>query len=229
MDRPVTIAIANDYEIVVVGIASALAPYGDRVEVVELDSSVPVERSVDLVLYDSFGQAQGHALDVPSIVRDSGGRLVVYTWNCDVDLVQESLAAGAAGYVQKTVTAEQLVDALERIHAGEAVVPEGCEGADVIIGDYPGDDAGLSQREAEVLALVCQGLSNDEVAARALIGANTVKTYIRSLYRKIGVTTRSQAVLWGVDHGFRPDKARQVKLSGGHGWRDVGSPTGQGG
>ena len=60
-----------------------------------------------------------------------------------------------------------------------------------------------------MLALICQGLSNQEITERAFLGLNTVKTYIRSLYRKIGVDSRTRALLWGIDHGFRPDHVRR--------------------
>ncbi len=206
--EPIRVAIANDYEIVVVGIAGVLQRFSDRVNVVELDSSLPVQAEADLVLYDSFGQMQGASLDVESVVGSSGGRLVVFSWNVQPELVEESLAAGAAGYISKSVTGERLVELLERVCAGERVVPETTDAADGAFGHWPGDDHGLSPREAEVLALICQGLGNDEIADRAYLSINTVKTYVRTLYRKIGVESRTRALLWGIDHGFRPDRSR---------------------
>ena len=53
--------------------------------------------------------------------------------------------------------------------------------------------------------MITQGLGNGEIADRMFTSINTVKTYIRTAYRKIGVNSRTRAVLWGVDHGFRPD------------------------
>ena len=53
-----------------------------------------------------------------------------------------------------------------------------------------------------MLTLITQGLSNQEIADRAFLGINTVKTYIRTAYRKIGAGSRTQAVLWGIQHGF---------------------------
>ena len=105
------------------------------------------------------------------------------------------------------MTAEELADALERIHRGETgvVSTDYPPSADVDLGDWPGRDHGLSAREAEVIALITQGLGNDEIASRMFTSINTVKTYIRTAYRKIGVDSRTRAVLWGVDHGFRPD------------------------
>lgn len=212
-DRPpLRLAIVNDYEIVVAGVAAMLAPFSDRIEVVELDARMPVATEVDLVLYDSFGQRQGAAMDLSPLVGEeaaSEARLVIYSWNTRPELVAQALAHGAHSYLSKSLTSEQLVEALERVHGGEQVTPEPAdEGAEMGGGQWPGEEHGLSPREAEVLALICQGLSNQEITERAFIGMNTVKTYIRTLYAKIGVASRSQAVLWGLDHGFRPDRVR---------------------
>ena len=53
-----------------------------------------------------------------------------------------------------------------------------------------------------------QGKSNDDVAALTFLSKNSIKSYIRSAYRKIGASSRTQAVLWGIDHGFKPDHRR---------------------
>ena len=105
------------------------------------------------------------------------------------------------------MTAAELVTALEDIDAGE-VVAVSRPVPDVVPGDWPGRDVGLSAREAEVLALITQGLTNELIARHTYLSANSVKSSIRSAYRKIGVTSRSQAVLWGVRHGFLPDVSR---------------------
>ena len=67
----------------------------------------------------------------------------------------------------------------------------------------PGAPAGLSRRESEIVGLLTLGLSNQEIAQRCYLSVNSVKTYIRTAYRKMGVKSRTQAVLWAVDHGFR--------------------------
>jgi len=81
--------------------------------------------------------------------------------------------------------------------------------------DWPGRREGLTDREAEILALITQGKSNAEVAALTYLSPNTIKSYIRTLYRKIDVDSRTQAVLWGVNNGFLPDHHRIEHWRGG--------------
>ncbi len=133
-------------------------------------------------------------------------KVVVYTWNFAPELIISAQDQGVHGYLSKTLPARELVAALERIHAGEQVVsePAGRIGATIAL-DWPGRKEGISDRESEILALITQGKDNSEVAALTYLSPNTIKSYIRSIYRKIGVTSRTQAVLWGVKHGFMPD------------------------
>ncbi len=207
--EPVRIALMNDYEIVVEGLARLLEPYRDRIALVEFDSGRSVARPVDLVLYDTFAQEQGHRVAARELLAEGGaGKVVLYSWNLHDELVRAALDRGASGYLSKGMTAAQLVAALERVHAGE-VVTDTSPTRSESTGDWPGRREGLSAREAEVLALITQGLRNDEIARRTYLSINSVKTYIRSAYRKIGVTRRPEAVLWGVRHGFEPDTLRR--------------------
>ena len=207
---PVRVALVNDYEIVVQGLARLLEPYRDRVRLVELDSRMPVAAPVDVVLYDTFAQDQADRADLEHLLLPGHtAKVVVYSWNVHDELVAAARSAGVAGYVSKGSTAPDLVAALEEVHAGRRV-EDPREARDGGSGDWPGREHGLSAREAEVVALITQGLSNDEIARRTYLSINSVKTYIRSAYRKIGVTRRSQAVLWGVRHGFEPDTVRRA-------------------
>ena len=207
---PVRIAIVNDYEIVVAGVAAMLEPFSDRIDIVELDAGAQVASEVDVVLYDTFGQVQGDGIDLEDLIRGSGAKVCVFSWNLQEGLVERALKRGARGYLSKALTAREIVEALEKVHAGEIVhdtrveVEAGSQGA------WPGREHGLTQRESEVLALITQGLTNQEIAQSAYISINSVKTYIRTAYRKMGVERRAQAVLWGIKHGFEPDEVRHV-------------------
>ena len=212
-DVPIRVAVVNDYEIVVAGIAAMLAPHHDRIHVVELDSGLPVlTADVDVILYDTFAALQGDGVDLEDLVRDTRARVVNFSWNVQDAVVAKAIRRGAAGYLSKGLDAEQVVKAIEAVHAGETVTPPlSDEPAEQdAAGEWPGHEAGLSAREAEVLALITQGLSNQEIADRTYLSINSVKTYIRTAYRKIDVTRRSQAVAWGTTHGFEPDRMRSV-------------------
>ena len=206
---PVRVALMNDYDIVVQGLARMFEPFRDRVHLVELDSRMPVQRQVDVVLYDTFAQDQADRASIAEMLADGAAdRIVLYSWNTHEALAQAALDRGASGYLSKGMSAADLVAALERIHAGSQVVDR-TDTQDDDTGDWPGRAEGLSAREAEVIALITQGLRNEDIAQRTYLSINSVKSYIRSAYRKIGVERRSQAVLWGVQHGFEPDTLRR--------------------
>ena len=65
-----------------------------------------------------------------------------------------------------------------------------------------------------MLALITQGRSTRDIAGTLYIGVNSVKTHTQKVFRKIGVSTRTEAALWGVDHGFRPDRSSRDDWSG---------------
>jgi DNA-binding NarL/FixJ family response regulator len=207
---PLTVALVDDYDVVVKGVANMLEPYRDRVLVAELDSAMAVEDAVDIVLYDSFAQPESDHGEIGVLVANPrASRVVVYTWNFHPELVESARRHGAQGYLSKTLPARELVAALEAVHAGDLVVTEAGGRARGAPGqDWPGRGEGLSEREAEILALITQGKSNADVARLTYLSPNTVKSYIRTIYRKLGVESRTQAVLWGIHHGFTPDHHR---------------------
>jgi DNA-binding NarL/FixJ family response regulator len=176
-----------------------------------------VKDAVDIVLYDSFAQPESDHEEIGTLVANPRAlRVVVYTWNFHPELVESARQRGAHGYLSKTLPARELVAALEAVHAGEVIVSEVGSRARSAPGlDWPGRGEGLSEREAEILALITQGMSNADVARLTYLSPNTVKSYVRTIYRKLGVGSRTQAVLWGVHHGFTPDHHRIEHWRGG--------------
>lgn len=181
--RPLRIALVNDYEVVVAGVASLLESYADRVEVVELDLNSGPTQPVDIAVYDPFA-ATATAADLRGLfATDQVTHLVAYSFIDDEQAVGDYIAAG-----------ERVVE-LAKAPAGEPLMPA-----------WPGQEFGLTERESEILGFIAQGLSNDEIARTCYLSINTVKTYIRAAYRKAGVATRAQAVAWALRHGFRPER-----------------------
>jgi NarL family two-component system response regulator LiaR len=224
---PLRLAIIDDYELIVAGLASAVSELGPQVRVVELMNRLPAVSDVDVLLVDTFAMVSGGAYDVATLsrhARETGAKLAVYSWVVDPGSVQRALAQGADGYLWKGLSTGGLLVALESVRAGQVVTPP----SDAVVdtqGDaaeagtvsWPGQDFDLSPREAEVLALIAKGLSNEQIARELFLGINTVKTYIRTGYRKIGVASRTQAVLWALDHGFALQAKRAFPAAGGDG------------
>jgi DNA-binding NarL/FixJ family response regulator len=207
---PISVALVNDYDVVLEGLARMLDRYRDRVVVVEIDANEGVEDVADIVLYDNFAQPESDRDEVSTLVANPRARRVaVYTWNFHPELIENARTRGVHGYLSKTLSARDLVAAIEAVHAGEVVISDAPPRARTAAGsDWPGRTEGLTDRESEILALITQGMSNAQVAELTFLSPNTVKSYIRTIYRKIGAGSRTQAVLWGVAHGFSPDHHR---------------------
>jgi DNA-binding NarL/FixJ family response regulator len=214
---PITVALVDDYDVVLMGVANMFDRYRDRVVVAEIDANMSLDDAVDIVLYDSFAQPEADHDEIAALVANPRARrVVVYTWNFHPDLIASAQEKGAHGYLSKTLPARELVTALEAVHAGEKIISDVPPRARSAVGlDWPGRGEGLSDRESEILALITQGKSNAEVAKLTYLSPNTIKSYIRTIYRKIDASSRTQAVLWGVKHGFTPDHNRIEHWKGG--------------
>jgi two-component system, NarL family, response regulator LiaR len=215
-DRPIRVAVVDDYEVVVAGITALLSPYEDRLSVVEVDGDLrPAPGEVDIVLYDTFGHSRDHHdLDVQELSCGGTAKVVIFSWNLEPERVDRALRNGASGYVAKALPAEEIVAALERVHAGETVVPDSVRPAVVAGGGREDvverlvESHHLSHREVDVIALIALGLTNEEIADRLYLSVNTVKSYIRTAYRKLHVDRRAQAVGWAMSHGLVGDVPR---------------------
>jgi DNA-binding NarL/FixJ family response regulator len=212
--RPVSIALVNDHELVVRGLQRMLEEFQDRVRVVELDVNAQVAQDVDVALYDTFSITQVTAGDVDALLKEPRvSSVAVYSWNMHRELVEAAMRKGVRGYLSKSLDGADLVGALEQVAAGdEVVLPRTDVGQEVTASgrDWPGREHGLSARQAEVVSLITQGLSNTDIAERTYLSSNTVKSYIREAYRTMGVSSRTQAVLWGIEHGMMPTRTRIV-------------------
>jgi two-component system, NarL family, response regulator LiaR len=195
----VRVALSNDYEVVLLGLAHMLMGYPDQVQIVDLTTLPKMPHAADVILYDTFGRLPDHDDKLRKIVQENSAKVVVYSWD---DYPEEAARRrGAVGYLHKGLDADALVAAIIAIHDDQ--VPPENEGKNQPIRTWPGQVLGLSERESEMLTYITRELTNDEIARRAFLSVNSVKTHIRNAYRKIGVTRRSQAVAWGYRHGFQ--------------------------
>ena len=215
--KPITVALIDDYDVVLVGLAHMFDAYRDRVIVAEIDANAPLSDPIDIVMYDSFAQPESDHHEIRQLVANPRARqTVVYTWNFHPELIAYAREHGVRGYLSKTLPARELVAALEAVHAGEEVISQPPRRTEMSMAlDWPGRREGITDRESEILALITQGKNNAEVAALTYLSPNTIKSYNRAIYRKIGVSSRTQAVVWGMSNGFTPDHHRIDHWLGG--------------
>ena len=110
-DGPIQVALVDDYDVVVIGVANMLEPYRDRVVVAELDTNKAVEDDVDIALYDSFAQPESDHDEVKTLIDNPHAkRVVIYTWNFHPELVAMARDIGVHGYLSKTLSARELVE-----------------------------------------------------------------------------------------------------------------------
>jgi DNA-binding NarL/FixJ family response regulator len=192
--RRTTVALVNDYEVVLRGVAAMLRPFHDRIDVVELDVDRNPEFRVDLALFDPYGLA-GMGLDRVSSLSDDAnvGRVAIYTWTLTAEQRDAALAAGADGVIAKSLQPNELVDAVLEIAGGGEFVSSEFRVEETPA--WPGHDFGLTLRESEVAALLADGMSNKEIAIALWISQNTVKTHLKAVFQKLDVTTRGQAMV----------------------------------
>jgi DNA-binding NarL/FixJ family response regulator len=213
---PVRLAVIGANHIVMRGIEALASDHHDRVRLVpgpRLDGppgavgppGLPGPEP-DVVLYDAFSlgdlrDGETHEFDL--LVKESSAAVVVLARDLRPDLAARALARGADGCVSLEADAEEIIATVEAAAAGE-LAGDFAPGAGVGTAIRLGEAEGLSAREVEILGLITQGLHNTEIAERCFLSINSVKTYIRHAYRKIGVRDRSQAVVWCLQAGFAP-------------------------
>ncbi|WP_028643081.1 helix-turn-helix transcriptional regulator [Nocardioides sp. URHA0020] len=198
----VRVGLISDQSIVRAGVRSLLGPYADRVTLVEIGPNSDLGEA-HVVLYDVLGLHRGGDRDLEKAVKAHPGRVLAISRELQPGLAARALEMGAVASVSLGIDDAELVEAVEAFAAGHLA-----DGSQADLDNQAdrrrqlGRGVNLSLREREVLSLIVRGLSNGEVADDLFLSINTVKTVIRSVYRKIGATTRAQAVAWGVEHGF---------------------------
>jgi DNA-binding NarL/FixJ family response regulator len=202
------VAVANEFELIVAGLAGMLSPFADRLELADaIVIDQPIAGEVDIALYDIFTRAAPVGPALRQLLNKKGvRRAVVYSFEVREEAVREAIDAGASGYLSKATPAEELVAQLERIAGGEVVVamPPVPGPEPIRMRTWPGRNAGLSEREGEVVALAAVGHRNAEIAEALFISVDTVKTHLSRAFRKLGLTNRTQLASFALhDDSFR--------------------------
>ncbi|MGY0390238.1 response regulator transcription factor [Nocardioides sp. WG-D5] len=206
------VAVVSPQEVVMRGLTTMLADYPDRLVVTALPSVRSKAPGVDVILYDTLGLHLADGSDLVHLLQETDANVLIFSRDMRPDLRVKAYSLGAKAWVSMSVHAGELVRAIEMTASGEPIGERE---------DRLGTVAGLTTREVEVLALITQGLSNADIAEKLVVSVNTLKSHIRQAYRKIEVTTRSQAVSWAITHGFAPPDENSVESGASVGARMV--------
>jgi DNA-binding NarL/FixJ family response regulator len=216
MSAPVRVVLVDDHEMVIEGLKAMLTPFASRVQVVGeaigADKAMAVidELAPDIVLCDvRMAGVSGLDLCRDIRARNPGQKVILLSVYDDEQYLFQAIRVGASGYLLKGIGSDELVRQLEGVHAGGSAIDAGlaarsAETAARLQSDqfWPGARHGLTQRESEILSLVVTGASNRGIAAKLIIGEETVKTHLSSIYRKLGVGDRTSAAATALREGI---------------------------
>jgi DNA-binding NarL/FixJ family response regulator len=169
----------------------------------------------DVVLMDlNLGTGSGVDAIVGIAGKVPSTRVLVLSASGAHSDVLEAVKAGASGYLVKSASVEELVDAVRRTAAGDAVFTAGLAG--LVLGEFRRMSTGqqdeditpaLTDRETEVLRLVAKGLSARQIADRLVISHRTVESHVQSTLRKLQLHNRVELARYAIEHGLDDDRA----------------------
>ena len=213
-----TVVIVDDHKLFAEALKSALERLGMKVAGVAT-TAADAERVVgstrpDIVLLD-IGLPEGDGLTLAErlIAQHPRLKVVAVTSSFSSRLVQDALRRGIHGYLTKDASMSQLADSLEAAMRGRVLITQRLaraaaggqgilEGSDFLLADQ------LTEREMEVLGLLVDGTTSDQIAARLGLSRNTVRTHVQAILTKLQVHSRLEAVAFAVRNGLIPKGRR---------------------
>ena len=210
---PIRVLLVDDHELVRQGVASMLAKAEDLTVVGEAKTgreAIETARKElpDVVLMD-VRMPDMDGLEATRRIKEERPRtaVIMVTMHDNPAYLREAVRAGAAGYLLKDVSKDDLVDAIRQVATGGAFIesqmlkgmlsemkPSG--------GATPTAAKNLTKREREILTLVAEGMSNREIAERLVLSPETVKSHVAAILEKLNVSDRTQAAIYAVRNGL---------------------------
>ncbi|GAA3534588.1 response regulator transcription factor [Amycolatopsis ultiminotia] len=213
-ERTISVMVVDDHPIWRDGVARDLAENGFDVRATAPDapSAVRIARTVrpDVVLMDlNLGGTSGveATRELTSAVPDT--RVLVLSASGEHRDVLEAVKAGASGYLVKSASAAELVDAVRRTADGDPVFTAGLAG--LVLGEYrrmadapagTPEPPRLTERETDVLRLVAKGLTARQIAERLVLSHRTVENHVQSTLRKLQLHNRVELARYAIEHGL---------------------------
>lgn len=205
----IKLLIVDDHEMVRLGLTSYFSVLNDIQVVAEAENGAEglekaLEYRPDVILMDLVMDVMNGVESTKKILAAwPEAKIIILTSFIDDEKVYPALEAGAMSYLLKTSSASEIAEAIRRTYLGEEILAERVSEKLAVQNERPSskmphDD--LTTRELEVLSLITEGLSNQEIAERLFITIKTVKTHVSNILAKLQVTDRTQATIYAFKH-----------------------------
>ena len=206
----INVLLVDDHEMVRLGVSSYLSIQEDIEVIGEAENGkIGYEKALslrpDVILMDLVMDEMDGIEATKAILADwPEAKIIIVTSFIDDEKVYPAIEAGAAGYLLKTSTAHEIADAIRATQRGERVLePEvTTKMMDRLTNRTPILHDDLTKREKEVLLLIAEGKSNQEIADELFITLKTVKTHVSNILSKLEVEDRTQATIYAFKHGL---------------------------
>ncbi len=216
MSEPIRIMVVDDHPMWRDSVERDLVAAGFDVVAVAADghqalARFPAARPQVVVLDLQIPGPNGVEVTAQVLQHDPSARVLILSASGEQTDVLEAVKAGATGYLVKSASREELLDAVRRVAAGDTVFTPGLAG--LVLGEFrrmavgpstdPRDE--LTERETEILKMVAKGMSYKQIAERLVISHRTVQNHVQNTLRKLQMNNRVQLTRWAIEHGLDDD------------------------
>ncbi len=212
--EPIRVLIADDHAVVREGLRTLIETEPGMEVVGEAEDGFEAVQKVcnlkpDVILLDIVMPRMNGLEAIQEIKRQCPEmHILVLTSFSDDEMVFPAIKAGALGYLLKNTTPERLLNAIRDVHQGKPSMSSDIAKKLMLElqcdSDLPTTEEPLTEREMDVLRLVAQGLSNQEIAESLVIGVGTVRTHVSNILSKLHLANRTQAALYALQEGLTP-------------------------
>ncbi|MFI8684366.1 response regulator [Rossellomorea sp. NPDC077527] len=205
----IKVVFVDDHEMVRIGVSSYLSAQTDIDVVGEASDGkegvqMALELRPDIILMDLVMKEMDGIQATKEIIQEwPDAKIIIVTSFLDDDKVYPALEAGAVSYMLKTSKASEIAEAVRKTHNGQSILEPEVTGKMMTrmrqkSVSHPHEE--LTNRELEILLLMTQGKTNQEIADELFIALKTVKTHVSNILSKLGVQDRTQAVIYAFKH-----------------------------
>ena len=214
MSENIRVLIADDHAVVREGLRTLIGTEPGMEVVGEAEDGIEAVRKAsslqpDVILLDMvMPHKDGLEAIIEIVAENQGVHILVLTSFSHDDKVFPAIKAGALGYLLKNASPQALLDAIRDVHRGEpAMSPDIARKLMFEMqrsSELPPTEEPLTDREMDVLRLIAQGLTNQEIAGRLVISTGTVRTHVSNILAKLHLANRTQAALYALREGLAP-------------------------